>query len=623
MVVRPLGAALCAVAALLAAARPAQAWIETHVVGDEARVEIERSGKALVEHRIRITTKGSEKLRSFDLVGVDADAAPAEGSYVVPEREALAISLESAVPLRTALDLPKPRAADGSGARDAPPPRLRLELDADRGLERGGYVLVVRYRTDLLARGGIARDGAMAEVSWTGPIFEDGFDGARTTFALPASPTPPRAIELPEMGTPGDEASAAPAFLSQVHRGEEQDEIELVRAFAPKREAIAWTVRVDPRAFADLPRPELRQGAAPAPAGLGLPADPRARRWWLGGAGGLFALYALCVLLKGREVARRARAARAEVPPFVPLPLVLRAALAAAALVGGLGLQLRTDRALLGSALVVGAAALAAHGAARHAAAARPGGASAALRGPGRWLSVTEAETLRGIPRPAGAWLDVSTRAGKALCLVALALLAAGVAWLCRSEPERALLLGLDSAALLAVFGTGRTNGLPADLAVEPGRLLAKVAARIRKMAPAAGLRLVPRIRLPDGETDPDELRLLVVPRLPRRGFSAIEVGVTYALGLGARVAMPEILLRAVAGSECDRAAAALSRYARISPGRKPEERVLAFSPRLPTAKMTAQIAVALAAAVTDHAAAGAAPRTADKPAATGPAKAA
>jgi hypothetical protein len=107
-------------------------------------------------------------------------------------------------------------------------------------------------------------------------------------------------------------------------------------------------------------------------------------------------------------------------------------------------------------------------------------------------------------------------------------------------------------------------------------------------------------VRIPTGEVDADELRLLVVPRLPLRGFSSIEVAMTYAVGFGARVAMPEILVRVVAGSPCDQALAAMSRHARITPGRKAEERVFTLAPRLPTVAMTAEILAALAARVTD-----------------------
>jgi hypothetical protein len=140
-------------------------------------------------------------------------------------------------------------------------------------------------------------------------------------------------------------------------------------------------------------------------------------------------------------------------------------------------------------------------------------------------------------------------------------------------------------------------------MAVEPVRFFRKLVRRIGKMKGAAELRIVPRIRIPLGGVDPDELRLLIVPRLPQRGFGSIEVGLTYALGTGARVAMPEVLLRVTAESPCDDAVAAISTHGRITPGRKPDERVIAFAPRMPTVRMTAEITAALAFRVMDRSA--------------------
>jgi hypothetical protein len=105
----------------------------------------------------------------------------------------------------------------------------------------------------------------------------------------------------------------------------------------------------------------------------------------------------------------------------------------------------------------------------------------------------------------------------------------------------------------------------------------------------------VGKIRVPDGALDPDELRLAVVPKSALAGFSALEIGVVYAQGTGGAVLFPQVLLRTISGSRCDEAVAHLARHARVSRGRKPNERVLAFTPRLPTRRMTASIACALA----------------------------
>ena len=70
-----LGAALPALAFALstAAARPALAWVDAHVEGDDVRVTLDRGGEARVEHKITLKIAGGP-LRSLDIRGVDADA---------------------------------------------------------------------------------------------------------------------------------------------------------------------------------------------------------------------------------------------------------------------------------------------------------------------------------------------------------------------------------------------------------------------------------------------------------------------------------------------------------------------------------------------------------------------
>lgn len=591
-------AAICCVAlALLTIAGPAQGWIENHVLGEEVRIVVDPAGKAVVEHRVRLKTNGSERLRELRLHQVARDAVPEDNSYVVPAQDALSNSLDSATPLSMELRHPKSsqRGADAAGPpAESRPAELRVQVDGDRGLRRGVYVFVVRYRTDLRARGVMVRDGSMVEIRFAGAVWEDGFDNARTIFVVPASPTPPRAVD--ELGHEGgdDPSTLTPRYLSEVRRGTEVDEVELLRSFAPKGESITWVIRADPRAFDPLPAAASAPAASRIERGVRIVRDPVQRAWWIGGAAVLFLLFTLMVLLKAWQAARHAREARAELRPWIPLPLTLRAVAAGAALVGGVALQLLLARPVWGSALVLVATALTGLGAARV-------DQRAAMRGPGRWLTVSESEALGPAPRPTGAWLDSTTRAGMATLLCCLAAVG-GAAYLASlQDPLMAALVGLDSVVLLAVFGTGRLRGLPPDPMVEPIRFYRRLLRRFRRMKAGRELRVAPRIRIPAGQIDPDELRLLIVPRLPRRGFGGIEIGMTYVLGFGARVGMPEVLLRVVKGSPCDEAVARLSRHARISPGRKADERVLAFAPRLPTVGMTAEIAVALAASVTDH----------------------
>jgi hypothetical protein len=575
-----LGAALSALTLtlLVLVARPALAWVDVNVEGDDVRLSIDRSGEARVEHRITLKIAGGP-LRHFDIKGVDRDAVPELEGYVVSQREAARSSLASAVPVVAERMPPETRPrADGSPA----PTVLRVRFDNDRGLGRGVYVLLVRYTTRLGGR--ITPAGALARVTWRGPVWDDGFDSARVTFDLPAAPTEPRADDAELRDAEGAPAGRAPVVLSTVRRGTARDQIELLRPYAPKTEAITWAIRVDARAL---------QASAPLPAGpKGVRAalesalrEPGYRSLLAVGAVGILALYGLLVALKSLEVARHASAAGVPPRPLVPLPIAARAVLAGAALAAGIFVQMVLERGTPGALLVLAAVLLAAHRTPLYRLAGR-------LRGPGRWLSVSEEEAFRDAPRPTGAYLDVSTRAGKALLVLLLGAVF-GLAWVIADDsPFRAHLVALDATALLAIFCTGRIAELPPDPATAPARFLRGVARRIRKSLPE--VRLVGRIRVPDGGSRADELRLAVAPRTAPAGFVAIEVGVVYVRGAGGAIGLPEVLLRVAAGSACAEAAARIARQGRPARGRKKGERVVALTPRLPTARMTAAVAIGL-----------------------------
>lgn len=581
---RPLLAAV----AVLALVHPAQAWVEPHIGGDDVRLSIDKAGAARVEHRITLKISGGP-LRALDIRGVDPDAQPELDSYVVPLKAAQASSLASATPVAIEL-LPldaHPR-DDGTPA----PPTLRARFDG-KGLSRGVFVLFFRYRTNLAARGLVRSDGPVTRIAWTGPLWDDGYDSARLIVELPAAPGEPRLDEP----VAGDTDPAPPMTLSTLRRASDKDEIELLRPYAPKSEAMRWTVRADARAF----RPEA---AAPPPVadvvgGLEAAATPdpeRTRTLYFAGGAALFALYSALVAAKGREHERLARAAGAVPRPLLPFPLGLRAAAAGLALVAGVALELLLKSGTAGAALVATATALAAHRTPRpvHA-----GHAGRALRRPGKWLPVSESEAFREPLRPRGVYLDVSTRAGKALLVAGLAALGAGVYVVAGTSPYHAHLLALDVTALLAIFCTGRLAELPPDPAARPAGFLRDIARRVRRGMKDPDLRIVGRLRIPHGSPDADELRLGLAPRSPLPGFVSIEVGVVYALGAGGAIGLPEILLRVQEGSPCDRAIARIARNGHSSArGRRPDERVLTFTPRLPNAQMTAAIAAALARAV-------------------------
>jgi hypothetical protein len=571
-----VAAAAVAVALFVAPLREARAWTEVHVEADDVKLSVERTGEARVEHRITVRIAGSP-LRSLDIRGVDADATPDPEGFVVPQKDAARGSLASAVQT-TAERMPldgRPR-PDGSPA----PTVLRVRFDKERGLARGLYVLTVRYATHLapvVEPGG----GPLARLEWRGPVWDDGFDSARVTFDLPAGPTEPRAEE--GTGAPDTGAGArAPLVLSSLRRGSARDQLELLRPYAPKGEAITWTVRADARAFRAPAPPPAPKGVRAAFDALGGRGGAAHQGGLVAGALAIFILYSLLVARKAAETSRAAREHGTTARPLIPIPAAMRAVLAGSLLVAGLFVELVMARATAGALLVAGAVALAAHR--------TPLWPRATLRRPGRWLPITEAAAFADPPRPRGAWLDVSTLEGKLLLALSLGGVGALAAWMFETSPYRAELVAFDAVALLAVFCTGRLAELPPDPATAPARLLRDVAKRVRKALPRDEVRVIGRTRVPDGASKGDDLRLAVVPRHAPAGFGAIEVGVVHVRGAGGSLALPEVILRVKHGSACEAMAEGIARSGRSVRGRAVGEQAITFSPRLPTARMTAGI---------------------------------
>jgi len=581
-VVRPWLAATSVALGLVALPLPASAWVDVHVAGDDVRVDVEKDGSARVEHKITLRISGGP-LRSIDLRGIDPDAVPEPDAYVVPARDAATNSLASAAPVTTEM-LPPPSRPRDDGTPS--PSAMRLRFDADKGLSRGVFVVFVRYRSELFRRGLIKRDDSMARLTWSGLLWEDGFDSARATFVLPSGATEPRPAEItPVEGA--DEGPTPPSVLSTLRRATGHDELELLRPYAPKGERVAWHVRFDARALdVTAPRPaDAATSATPAKT----PLAPERRDVFLLAGGLVFVLYSLLVALKGREVERTAKEAGAEPQPLIPAPLFARAVLAGVALTAGLGLQAYLPTGTAGALSVALAAAFAAHRAPRWT-------RTSSLRGPGAWLPITEEEAFARALRPRGAFLDVSTRAGKVLFALALILLG-GAAWFVSgTSMYHAELLAYDAVALLALFCTGRLAELPPDPVASAAPFLRGVAKRVRKAAKKAGeeVRIVPRIRVPEGSAKADELRLGIVPRSPLPGFSGLEVGVVLTPAAGGTLRSPEVLLRITSGTTCEAAMHEISDLGTSRRGRKPNERVVGLTPQLPTAWMTADLVTRL-----------------------------
>jgi hypothetical protein len=582
MFVRAALAAFLMAVGVLLTPRAAHAWVDVTIEGDDVRVAVDKGGDARVEHKITLKIAGGP-LRSLDLKGVDADAVPDPDGYVVPQREAARGSLASAQGVAAE------RVPDDGKLRDDGSPSLpvmRIRFDPDCGLGRGVYVLLVRYTTKLGSR--IVVNGAFSRITWRGVVWESGFDSARVTFELPAAPNEPRADDAPPAQPSDPQGTRSPLVLTKVRRGPMKDQIELLRPYAPKGEAITWAIRADARAF----RPADAAPLPSAPKAAPSLHDPAQRAVLLVGALSLFILYASLVALKSREVARLAKARGVEPRALVPIPSALRALFGGAALVAGVIVELVLMRATIGATLVLAAVLFAAHRA--------PLVKRAALRGPGRWLPIAASIALKPPPRPKGAYLDSSTRAGKALLILALAAVFGAAALLYDTSPFRAELIAFDAVVVLAIFGTGRLVELPPDPATSPVATLREVARLVQKRWPASDLRIVGKIRVPDGSSDPDELRLSIAPRSAPIGFGAIEVGVVHAIGAGGSFACPEVILRVTTGSPCEEALAKLARHGRSSRGRKKTERAILLTPRLPTARMTAAMVLRLMQALSD-----------------------
>jgi len=547
---------LCAVAGLVLSAGQARAWVESEVRSHVATVDVDRAGKAVVSEDLTLAVRGGP-LPGIELSGVDLDAEPLPGATV-----SSVASSKAQLPV-TPLLLEK--RDDGT---------LRIEVDREKGLRTGVYSFHFQYRTDLLKRDLIRREGNEAEVRWVGPRFEQGIDSARVVFRLPAGPTPPM---LPDVnnsaGRVQDGDALGGVFIGNLHRLADKDELDVVRPHVSRGEPVLWRVRVSAKAFDafanPLPAPHLEKSASTRALSLGAGGQPRQRLgWWLCAALAALA-YAFAVAGKWRYFSRLCDARAARCRSLVPLPVGLRAATSGTLLASAFVSAAWFDQATLGALLLVLAMAFACQFATP---------AKIVLRGPGQWLPLSDQEAFARSATPvAGRFLDAGTLPGFAMfALLCMTLLVA--AWLLFTRaPYQALLLLLGSAATLPLFFTGRAAQLPADLAQRPRALLASLALRLRR---APGIKVVAWARIPEGRATADELRLLVQVPGARRGLLGVEIGVEYGAALGGTAAAPFVLIRAREGSAV---VSALPRELIWTRGRKADERAALLRPRLPT----------------------------------------
>lgn len=564
---------LCVVAGLALISGRAHAWVETEVRSHLATVDVDRAGRALVSEDLTLAVRGGP-LPGIELGGVDLDAE------TLPDATVTSVAGSKAQLPATPLLLDK--RDDGT---------LRIEIDRDKGLRTGVYLFHFQYRTDLLKRNLIRREGNEVEVRWVGPRFTEGIDSARVLFRLPAGPTAP---VLPDVGTStgriDDGDALGGVFIGNLHRLADKDELDIVRPHVSRGEPVLWRVRVNAKAFDAFANPvappKAEKSTTARALALGAVSQPRQRlSWWLGAA--LLALaYAFAVATKWRVFSELCASRGARARALVPLPVGPRAAASGALLAAAFISAAWFDQSTLGAVLLVFGMLLASQFAAQ---------AKVVLRGPGQWLPLSDAEAFQRVAAPhPGRFLDVGTWQGSAVFGALCVALTGGAWYLLAHAPYQALLLVLGSASLLPIFFTGRAAQLPADLALRPRRLLSSVLKRVRR---AEGIKGVPWARIPEGSREADELRLLVQVPGAVRGLIALELGVEYVSGVAGSAAAPFVLVRAREGSL---AVNALPRELSWTRGRKADERAAILRPRLPTPLHCEQLLVELAARLRD-----------------------
>jgi hypothetical protein len=552
-----LAAALLSLIATISA--PASAWVETNAKALVSTVEVGRDGKATITHELTLEVRGGP-LQKLELATSDTDAE------VLPDARATRVSTGQPFPLLVE------RRADGA---------LGLEIDHERGLRSGTYAFVVRYRTDLRARGLFTERANSVVLGWTGPRLASGVDGVRTLLHLPPGDPAPR---LPTLGA-DDPDPGFGVLVAGVRRTPRGDEVELVRSHVAKGEPVLWRVEASASAFEPLAQ-ALPEKPVVTPRIVAGGITPRSPRWlFFGAIAGL--LLAALVFQKSRAFAQKCETIRAPSRPLVRLPLFARAPLAGLSLSSGLYVGAELEQPALACLCLLAAFALSALAVPER---------GRAPRSPGRWLPLKREDAFR--PRssaPAGAWLDSGTLRGFLALLLAFAALAGAALLELSQSSYRALLILLTGGVLVPIFFTGRASDVLGDRVAFSRRFLSRLE---RRLAPQRAWKTVPWGRVPDGSAEPDELRLLIQPKDALEGLVAVEAALEPERGLGGFVGAPFVIVRVKEGS---RAQLALTHGVIWTRGRKPDERVAILSPKLPTLDLTMGLIERLASLLTDQ----------------------
>ena len=543
---------------LVTATTPARAWVEQAVKSDSVTLDVERDGRGVVTHEILLWVRGGP-LPEIGVEPVDEDAEILDGASATIAQSGRAAGF------------PLPLEASKDGAH------LRLRVVGAKGLRTGTHLIRFAYRTNLGDSNHLHVGVLGTTLEWSGPRFSDGIDTAKVVFRLPPSSFPPRLGPAAAAGAPENVADDhGGVFLSTFRRTADKDELEVVRPHVAKNEIVAWRVSVDPSTF-DTVQPATAK--APKVVPLATPHAPKVRPptwpWWLAVAG-LAALFGVAVALKSRWASAACSARGATPRPLLPFGTPGRAVLATASVLGSAVLV------VAGMPVVAAAVLMVALASATH----LPPRAAAPLRGPGKWIEIDPdaAFAEAAAPRTAGRFFDAGSAVGFSLFLSLLtAFVAVSITVMRRSE-YYGLSVALGSALLFPIYCTGRAGELPPDPVRGPADLLDWLMSELGK---DAALVVGPIGRVPLGKTEPDEIRLLVLPKRAMTGVVAIEAGLDVHQGALGLLALPFVLIRVVEGSP---AAEALPKGLFWTRGRNVDERVAVLRPKMPTRRLTAAL---------------------------------
>jgi len=506
---------------------------EARIDGDEVRVTVDTAGSARIEHELSWHIVAGQ-LHSLDLPGMSGNPQP--------EPEATLTGEDGRIVEATL------------GKRDDQ--TLRVAFSEPKGVRHGRYKVRLAYRVDLVETRALVREGAMWRLTWQGPVLADGYDSARVTFELPPAIDEPRCS--------GPEGGAPDGILCTLRREPGKDELELMKPHVARHEVVAWSVRVAPRAFPGVHDPSLR----PPPF---QPLEPqRSGPPPLLVFAGLLAIaiaYGGLVHRKASRFDETCRAFGGRARGLLSIPLWLRASLAGVAMATGVFAEV-VRVPTWGGACIAFAMAMACL---------RPPRVRVPVRGPGRWLALRPADAFAR--RASSDLFDPLSRHGAVAAAFVLALLAGLGVVLRKYSAEAPYFVALDALACLPIVATGRRSQLPPD-GCTSAPWLRKLFARLSKQRT---LRVAPWARVPVGRVEPDEVRILAVPRAGMPGLVGIEVGLAWRSSATSYVAIPAVLVRVHESTAASARMTTLAPFARPVPGRKPEERVFRLVPRFPT----------------------------------------